>query len=106
MQLDTPTTTRTAAAPLLPTTAEVIPWPATFFERASAIRDFVNAIPEGAAFDAKLIDARFKVTTGKKATARVGEVEGILDTFAALGQLIPLESKGGRQYARPLRAAG
>jgi hypothetical protein len=86
-----------------PTAIAARPWPKTFFERASTIRDLVYAIPEGTTFDAQSLDALFTAT---KTKARTTEIESILDTFAALGQLIPIGGAKKHQYARPMREVG
>jgi hypothetical protein len=80
----------------------LVVWSKVFFERASAIRDLVYALPEGATFDAQTLDARFK----PKTKTRTAEIESILDTFAALGQLMPIDGPEGRKFARPLRPTG
>ena len=99
-QLVSPETARPSTAP---TAIAARPWPKTFFERASAIRDLVYAIPEGTTFDAQSLDTHFKPIKSKTRTA---EIESILDTFAALGQLIPIGGAKGHKFARPMRASG
>ena len=99
-QLVSPETARPSTAP---TAIAARAWPKTFFERASAIRDLVYAIPEGTTFDAQALDTHFKPT---KTKARTAEIESILDTFAALGQLIPIDDGEGHKFARPMRVAG
>lgn len=70
-------------------------WPKTFFERAASIRDLVlgNSDKEWSAVQVARSFTRAKTI----------DVEAILDSFAALGQLIIIDEAGMRRYRRAAR---
>lgn len=72
-------------------------WPKSFFDRATAVRDIVLGTTELEEHTALSIAARF-------ARAKPADVEPILDSFAALGQLVVI-ANGHRRYRRPARFA-
>lgn len=100
-RIDSRPPSRHASTPAPAIGSEPITWPDTFFDRASAVRDVVDTIPGEGVIDAALINSHFEITTAKRSATRAAEVAGILDTFCALGHLMPL---GTGQYMRPARA--
>ncbi|MDX2093705.1 MAG: type IIL restriction-modification enzyme MmeI [Kofleriaceae bacterium] len=73
-------------------------WPKTFFERATAVRDLVLGASERDEWTAAEVARRFS-------RAKTTDVEAILESFAALGQLVVLTEEGARRYRRAARAA-
>ncbi|MCX4244765.1 class I SAM-dependent DNA methyltransferase [Paraliomyxa miuraensis] len=71
-------------------------WPKTFFDRATAIRDLVLDGSDRDAWSAMEVARSFT-------RARTSDVEAILDSFAALGQLVAYGEPGRRVYARAHR---
>ncbi|MBN8613201.1 MAG: hypothetical protein J0L92_21595 [Deltaproteobacteria bacterium] len=80
--------------PALPEADRV--WPKDYFAQASAVRDLVASLPDGAKFDAGSLDPHFK----GKAPKRVDQIARILSTFAKLGHFVTLAPG---LYGRPIR---
>jgi hypothetical protein len=98
LAIDTEPDERPSTLPPAPVAATRA-WPKTYFERASAVRDLVQSLPEGAHFGAGTLETHFR----GKSNSRAGDIATILETFAALGQFVTLAPG---YYGRPVRRAG